>query len=87
MTDDAKHRITLSSIPHGIINDIMLRSLLIRLRIPHIAESLLRIAEVNMWKTLVEENFGRVQSEFESKLFIVTTRIILVSLTKIYKYK
>jgi len=78
-THDAEHRISLATVLDGFIDDSVFGRDFIGTCFCEVSHSGIIVAEVYLRDALVEKNFGRIEFEFESQLFVIAGKPAHVS--------
>ena len=70
-THDAEHGVSLAAVLDGFVDDPVFGRDLVGACLSEVSHSRIVVAEVDLRDALVEKNFGRIQFEFESQLFVI----------------
>lgn len=62
-----------------IVNDSVLIDLLLRLSLSQIRHTVVRLPEVDLGETAIEQDLRREELEVEAQLFVVTVRVLGMS--------
>jgi hypothetical protein len=70
-THDAKHCVSLATILDGLIDDCVFGRDLVGAGVAQVRHSGVIVAEVYLGEALIENDFGCMELEFESQLFVI----------------